>query len=286
MTTLSLDALLSWLDDRVDVQIPKDTFKGWVFKERIVRRPASNNKGGRGCKSGWPEETLEQAAAVFAVRGNRMNGGKSIRLSKTMIEAIDRAASWVYQSGYAQYTLPRIVGPLLQHRQIPYEDIQVKFIPENFEGLDQFPGKNNTTKSDLLNSLVIKWITTLEKVRFSREMEKKLAPIEGWERRFPNALWSVKKPACVILSSWWEPLEAINHKGEPVPGRQYKLGPPMLAQSTCDKIVRWENNVDTRKLFKISYDDSKARAEELYTNWKERYFRRLDQYVQDASGKM
>ena len=98
-----------------------------------------------------------------------------------MIKHINAVADHLYMSPLAYYALPSVVGPLLKFRQIPYEDVIVRFAADEFPVSILVPGKNHTQKIDLLNSLIATWIVAREKVQFSRKW-KHVKAHKGEER--------------------------------------------------------------------------------------------------------
>lgn len=249
---------------------------GKAEKQGIVVEDRTIKRGRPGIRSSWPIDALEQAAALSEVL--KKSGAKNASTDK--IKAIKRAAALVYERRYVIYSLPQVVGSPLRDRQISHKDIQLHFVPPNFKGLELFPGADNAEKADVLNALVVTWITTIAKVQFSTGLEAKLHDVMS-EEEISLRLWPVSKPARIILLSWWEPIVGY-HNGEAIEGRNIKFHPDGFlwpCESDRDEVVLWENNVDTRKLFNISYDDSKAHTEELYQEWEARYFGQVDQYV-------
>jgi hypothetical protein len=242
----------------------------WAYTEGVIPKPEQNkNKDGivergRGKTSDWPQTTIEEAAAVWSVRQlwRKIHGGKKSRLSKERIDVIRQAASVVDERPFAIYMLPSVTGPLSTQRIAP-EDIQMRFVSEECDGLDLFPGRDNAEKVDCLNKLVIRWVGATEKVRtwksacieaqmqskFGSEWENALltektdiSHSDPWLKKVPCP-WRIDQPARVALrwSSW---------------GTSFFRLPTALLESDRDDLILLENFVDTRQFFKIDVSES------------------------------
>jgi hypothetical protein len=228
---------------------------------------------GRPC-SLWLPETVEQAAAVWAVRYSGLIKPRALKTK--MIEVIRRAATTLYERPFAVYTLPPVTGPL-STRNVAAEDIKMKFVSEDCDGLDLFPGENSTAKADCLNELVETWVAAKEKVK-QWEYDGIDAQIEAdpdlmWQftpakidsSQFDPWLievpcpWRIDSPACVELE--WLSRPSKN-------GRAFSRWPyrwqRTLRKSDRDKIVLYENGVDTREFFKIDVTDSQGWAKATF----------------------
>jgi hypothetical protein len=267
------------------IQVPVGTIKRWAYTEGTIRdKPPQPVQKGRGKASEWPEEALEEAAAVWAVRHH----SHTKRLSPEVIKHINAVADHLYMSPLAYYTLPSVLGPLLKFRQIPYEDVIVRFAADEFPVLDLVPGKNSTQKIDLLNSLIATWIVAREKVQFSRkwkhvkahkgEDNPKVLVRTRRQSEEINAAWPIKTPARVYLAHkfiQFEPhdLSFIGSEGRTPPltsvDRVYQFDRSYIVPSDRNEVILLENDVDTRKLFIIadaSEDErylDKIRSEQL-----------------------
>ena len=221
--------------------------------------------------SNWPEEALEEAAALWAVRyKNNHIKSDGIKVTAEVTELIKCAAAMLDQSPFAVYTLPPITGPLSTHHIVP-EEIEINFVSEDFDGLELFPGEDNAKKANYLNKLVIAWITAVEKVRAWQAEGMKasimahhpdlaaLTPAEiDFSRVDPwqvtvRCPWQITKPARVELFWWSQPStdkdESRRFWKPPFP---WQRG---LSESERDEIVLYENFVDTREFFKIDVGD-------------------------------
>jgi hypothetical protein len=224
--------------------------------------------------SKWPKEALEEAAAVWAVRYIN-NDGRSdgIKVTAEAIELIRGVAAMVDKSPCAVYTLPPIAGPLSTRHIVP-EDIEINFVSEDFDGLDPLAGTDNAKKADRLNTLIITWITAIEKVRaweaagirasiMDRHPELgglmpaeiDFSRIDPWQVHV-SCPWQITKPARVSLFWWSRP---SNNKN----GSRKFWRPPFplqrnLSESDRNEVVLYENFVDTREFFKIEVGDREA----------------------------
>jgi len=138
-----------------------DAAKKRQEKRQKLEENGEKVRPGRPC-SLWLSETVEQAAAVWAVRYSGLT--KPRALTTEMIKAIRCAATSLDERPFAVYTLPPVTGPLSKQR-IASEDIKMKFVREDYDGLDLFPGTDNTEKADFLNKLVVIWVAAVEKHR-------------------------------------------------------------------------------------------------------------------------
>jgi len=194
------------------------------------------------------------------------------RLSKKRIDVIKRAASVLDERPFAVYTFPPVTGPLSTQQHIAPKDIEMKFVSDDFDGLDLFPGADNAKKAECLNTLVVVWAAAVEKVRaWEAEgmnahiivehypdladltpAEIDYSQIDPWIVEVPCP-WRIDKPALVELF-WSSPPSNNNNESR-------KFGKPAfpfqrrLRESKRDEIVLYENFVDTREFFKIDIGD-------------------------------
>ena len=248
-------------------KISKTTIKRWAFDEKTITMPVDKHgnkfKGGRERATNWPEEALEEAAAVWAVRyinADIERNGKRAQVTPEMIGVIKRAVAILYDCPFAVYTIPSIAGPL-SSRQISPEKIKMKFVSEGFDGLDLFQSKCDLGSLDCLNSLVITWVAAIEKVRewkFDgiKAQVGDLAPsqvdfsqVDPWRVTVPCP-WRIDEPARVEFLWLSRPSKNKNES------REFFLKAPFplqrtLRQSDCDDILLFQNLVDTREFFRI-----------------------------------
>jgi hypothetical protein len=243
-----------------------DAAKKRQEKRQKLEENGEKVRPGRPC-SLWLSETVEQAAAVWAVRYSGLT--KPRALTTEMIEAIKRAAASLDERPFAVYTLPSIIGPLSTQR-IASEDIKMKFVREDYDRLDLFPGADNTEKADFLNKLVVIWVAAIEKVRaWESDGIKAQAAESEWGRLLPSQIdfsqidpwrvavpcpWRIDKPALVKL--YWLSRQPKNKNKS----REF-LRPPFpwqrtLSESYRDDLILFENFLDTRAFFRIDVTDS------------------------------
>jgi hypothetical protein len=225
----------------------------------------------------WPEEALEEAAAVWAVRKRYRSGDwREKQLSNDQIDVIRKAAHFVDTNPVTLFDLPIVVGPLFGQQRIPTREIRMRHVPLKFEGADLFPGGADEKKAGVLNDLVVAWIATIEKVRHTTAMEEKYTNVAlKVPEEFPF-VWRVDRPASVLYQWWWNP----EHGGKTSDGKLIGKGRGrcsgvMLGTADKDEIVMLENGVDPRKLFTIGFDADPARVAKLLR-------RELDEYYKSA----
>ena len=272
---MRVDQLAESLQKLGRIQVPVGTIKRWAYTEGTIRdKPPQPVQKGRGKASEWPEEALEEAAAVWAVRHH----SHAKRLSPEVIKHINAVADHLYMSPLAYYALPSVAGPLLKFRQIPYEDVIVRFAADEFPVLDLVPGKNRAQKIDLLNSLIATWIVAREKVRFSKKWEHVKAHIGQKDsmvlmrtRRQSqeiNAVWPIEKPARAYLAHTFIRFEPQDVSLTGPEGRAhslttfdrvYQFDRSYIVPSDRNEVILLENDVDTRKLFIIADASEDAR---------------------------
>ncbi len=249
-------------------------------------RPPNSVKAGKGGRiiekarlgrvSEWPEVALEEAAAIWAVRNIDSNVKRDgITVNPEMMKVIRRAAATLDKRPFAVYILPPIAGPLSTQHITP-EDIKMRFVSEDCDGLNIFPRANN---ADYLNELVVIWVAAREKVREWKSNGKMAQVLESGRNPTPSQIdwsqidpwrvevpcpWQIIKPALVKL--FWRSLPSKNKNER----REYLKAPFLLertlSESPSDDILLFENGVDTREFFKIDVTDregwTKAELEE------------------------
>jgi hypothetical protein len=231
--------------------IPERTIKRWAFIERSIPKPTTAQLKGPGQTSDWSEEALEKVAAVWAVRHNE----KGVRITKARLDIIKRLAELVCTGGYVIYRLPPIVQSHRAIRAIPYEQIHLQFAHEGMHNPDgsgpisHFPGDTEKQRADLLDALIVTWIATIAKVRWTRRQEE-LARREG---RSSPAVWPLEKKAVVFVLYQCTPYdyEATGITGQSVVAWQSQHRGLLVGGETDgdgDKIMLFENGEDVRVL--------------------------------------
>jgi len=282
---------------KLGVSVTMETLQKWAKQGLITGwSPKPKNKRGHpkddpndpyrkrkgpGRRTDWPENTVEDAAAVYAVRHYDHKKGricanhkKRGTLTTEMIKVIKRAAAILDERPFAVYTIPPIIGPLSTQHINP-EHINVTFVSEDFNGLDLFQGATYTEKVEYLNAFVVTWVAAIEKVREWKShgiraqiMESELkrqtpaeidySQLDPWRVDVPCP-WRIDKPARITLYWWSRPSK---NKGRvfwkfPFPFQR------TLTDYKCDDIILLENFVDAREFVKIDIRDREgwARAE-------------------------
>lgn len=112
-----------------------------------------------------------------------------------------------------------------------------------------FPGDTEKQRADLLNALVVTWIDTIAKVRWTRRQEE-LARLAG---RSSPAVWPLEKKAVVVVLYQSAPYdyEAAGITGQSVVARRYWHQDLLVggeADGDGDEIMLFENGEDVRVL--------------------------------------
>ena len=257
-----IDTLQRWANEG---SIPKYTTY-YKRTEKLQGRRPTTEKGkkkreekkkklgiGRpGRYSAWPPETVEEAAAVWAVRHKEKENG--VRITAEMIKIIKEMASHVYH-GYAIYTIPPFmrVHSEVSCSVVSHTDIQLQFAPPRIsrpDGSDAillFPGRDKKDKVALLDSLIVKWIAAIAKVRYTRDQEE-LARQAG---RSSFYVWPLERKAVVDVLYRCTPIEATGINKQPITVSSCQFERLLVGGETdtdSDRIFLVENGVDTRIL--------------------------------------
>jgi hypothetical protein len=199
--------------------------------------------------SEWPEEALEQAVAVWAVHHYK----KGIRITAEMVKVVKQVVSYVYSGAFPLYKIPPIFRSPEGFAEVSYRDIGMQFAPEavgrpdGSDAISLFPGRKKEDKVKLLDDLVIKWIATIAKVRYTRTQEL-------WARQAGKSshyVWPLEKGATVLLEYRRTLLEgARDQYGQPVVAKCIQLNRITAAGMSDggDVIFIYENGIDTRIL--------------------------------------
>jgi hypothetical protein len=224
--------------------IPEKTIKRWAFTEGIISKPTPAQAKGRGQAADWPEEALEEVAAVWAVRHNE----KGARITAEMAKIIKSCVRNVY-CGWAVYKIPPVTRSPEGIVEIQYTDIDLQFAPEGIhrpdgsDAIDLFPGSNKKDRVTFLGDLIVKWIATVAKVRHTREQEL-------WARQAGKSsyyVWPFERGAVVTVGYRCTPLEGGRDQDGQRAISQYcefnslKIGGESDGE---DKIFLFEYNID------------------------------------------
>jgi hypothetical protein len=169
--TMNTKELVDKLQKILGVEVPKGTLRRWAHEGLIPSPQPIGRKGERGRFVSWPQETVEQAAAVYIVR-------KSSRLlwAKTTKDVL-LATKDVVDRFYA--TINEFVET---------GDTNV------LQKLDDLlkPVKSSLFRSDggtgcmigglALNPLVVTWIATMEKIRNEKPVYAHMRVCFHWNR--------------------------------------------------------------------------------------------------------
>jgi len=211
---MNLVELQSVLYD-LGADIPQNTLKRWGY-DGLIRRPQRYKKGkggGKGRAVSWTWDAVAEAAAIWAIKNA---GILKAPPSKKMIDAIKLTEYAVYQWPPAKYSPPP------PGTKITAESVRVKFVDDERQDLDSYPGRTPAERSDLLNSLVVVWICAIEKAR--RGM-------------------SLQKPARVVLHSIESNATELERLEEP-----YILKDITVEAADRDEVIERINGLDMREL--------------------------------------
>jgi len=240
-------------------KISKSTVKRWAFDEKMITMPVDMHgnkyKGGRERATNWPEEALEEAAAVWAVRRNQ----RGARITVEMVKIIKNLALCVW-TGWPIYRAAAVCKS--PPEGVPYIDIQPQFASEGITGsvesgvISLFPGRDKKDKVRFLDDLVVTWIATVAKVRYARSQEES-ARQQGRSFQYKSPL---EKGAIVVLEFRRTMQKDQSYQdGRPVVYIGYVLLKQIMfgAESDRDdKIILSENSIDTEVLLErdINFD--------------------------------
>jgi hypothetical protein len=155
------DELVSQLH-KLGINVPKGTLRRWA-SEGLIRGPEPmGRKGKRGRFMSWPSETVEQAAAIYVIRGS-YGPKKKIKKLLAVKELADRFYSIVNEF-------------------IAKEDPHVL---EKFDELHQPASLADGTKgyvygSSEMHPLFTMYIVTLEKIRGNKPLFEPIKVIFSW----------------------------------------------------------------------------------------------------------
>ncbi len=157
------DELVSQLHN-LGIDVPKGTLRRWA-SEGLIRGPEPvGRKGKRGRFMSWPSESLEQAAAIYVIRGS-YGPKKKIKALLAVKELVDRF--------YA------IVNEFREK-----EDPQVL---EKFDELLELAKLADGTKgyvygSSAMHPLFVMYIVTLEKIRGNQPLFEPIKVVFNWNQ--------------------------------------------------------------------------------------------------------
>lgn len=131
------------------VDIPPGTLRRWAAEGLISAPQRTQNPHGRGRLSDWPETTVEEAAACWALRHF------NTRWATPTVDAIKRTR--------------RLVGKL---RETPFDILKAGLKPDGNRAMFFF--------SYELHPLIVLWVTTVEKARHGWPIQKPAQVTFAW----------------------------------------------------------------------------------------------------------
>ncbi len=225
------------------VKVSPNTLKRWAYTEKVIPKPSPTFTADRASGADWSTDLVEEAVAVWAVRQSTHE-----RLSKKMIDVIRFTEQRVYWDGYAIYVIPPLGISLKHPSEIPYKSVRLQFVSEDFEDLSCFRGSSNKEKAATVSSLVITWLASRLKWRYTIKQED----------RGLSDTWPITKPARVHIS-WGHPRKAFDQLFVMIKGKKYSVYAE-LSEADRDEIVLEKNGVDNRKLlFGLDRDGGKKK---------------------------
>lgn len=142
-------------------KLPRSTLRNWARDGLIPGPKAYSKEGERGRFRNWPEEAVEEAAAVWALRNLKLDRFLS-RPTSNMVKLVKLEAKAIHERFKTDVDFP--------------EKIHDRGF--NLEGKEGF-----YLKSYDLHAFIVTWIATIEKVRHNKSVIEPANVIFNWERR-------------------------------------------------------------------------------------------------------
>jgi hypothetical protein len=200
--------------DKIGISIPGGTIRRWRW-QGLIEGPEAKWKGphgGRGRFMEWPERAVEDIAAIWAVRRNRLYTRPP---SAKRIEQIKSVVHSFHIWPAAFYTLPPFIvaGPM-RGTILKYDDIKMRF--------DQ---------DEQLHDLVVKWIIAVEKAKRQWPMSEPARVVFRWisYKRAEDGTWKRNQKGDGLWRFFLEEEE-----------------PVMVTKSDKDELVLWIDGHDSR----------------------------------------
>jgi hypothetical protein len=223
VNAMNIDRLHERLTD-LDVKFSKPTLKRLSYQDLISRpEPAKleeRTPGKKGKEASYKEETVAEAAAVWAIK--EAFGTKNLP-SKSRIDVIKEAVDLVYKTPFPYCRIsncgkgtPGGIGGMKLA-----QEVVIKYVSEDFDGLSLFPGRDKIEQSKKLDELVVAWVCATEKVK------------KGYK---------VNDPKKVVLW-WWQDIGPIITVDTP-----NRLRRITVEDAEHDEIVPYWNGEDVRRL--------------------------------------
>jgi hypothetical protein len=162
---LDIDDLVDGLK-KLGIKLPEKTIVRWAYTDQVITKPEWDKQKGRGKKSDWPSNAVEEVAAVWAVRNTPVKR----HVPKEKIEMIKAAAACAYRYPSTFYDPPRttrITGPDPTSQWAKPWHLWTTMIHPN----------------DELNALATTWIAALEKAKRDAPVSKPKRVVFHWRSR-------------------------------------------------------------------------------------------------------
>jgi len=162
------DELVSRLRTILGIEIPKGTLRRWAFENLIPSSKPKGQKGTRGRFVSWPQDTVEQAVAVYVLRHTKIPWAKTTREPLLAAKSVvDRFYAVI--SDFCETEIPNVLRKL---------DELLEPVESSFFAAPE--GKGYMYGGVTLNPLIVTWITTLEKVRHNRPVFEPAKVVFNW----------------------------------------------------------------------------------------------------------
>jgi len=218
---VNFEELSSRLEE-LGIVIPGGTIRRWRW-QGLIEGPEARWKGphgGRGRFMEWPERTVEDIAAMWAVR---RDGSQALPPSAKRIEQIKSVVQNFYRWPIATYKLPpfTLAGPM-RGTTLKCSDIKMRF-----------------AEDERLHQLVVKWIIAVEKAK---------------------RLWPMSEPARVVFHwiSYKKAQDGNWEKNQTGRGKwRFELAgdqPVSVTKSKDDELVLWIDGRDSRSYLPVLFE--------------------------------
>ncbi len=152
----------------------------WAYSDEVICKPERHEQGkGRGKTSDWPDEAVEEAAAVWAVRHSGIS--KPRNYTKEIIEEIRERAQLFLES-------PNVI------HEPPPDFVLSTPNPSYVYTFDMLETKVN--KDDTIHKLVLTWIAAKMKARHNEES------LRNEEREIKSKIWKISDDPVKVIVHW------------------------------------------------------------------------------------
>jgi hypothetical protein len=190
-------------------EIPHSSVKRWSRQNLLPRPDVATSRGtggGRGRSADWPDATVEQAAAIYALR-NQDYPGRKKRISPKTIIAIRVFANtfFVWLEEYRHNTDDPLLGDF-RNRFFSDVDVPSKFVRETDRRNDKAKasGSRLAFYDGAREALAVKWITAVEKVSLGVPLTTSVTIRYYFARLLPKTqdpVASTRIPLCYLMST-------------------------------------------------------------------------------------